>query len=152
MPWRPLGRGIQIHHSQPGMRCNIRNASSPAATITGYEDVPTNNETALLQAVASQPVSVAIDASGFQFYSGGIFTGECGTELDHGVTAVGYGTSDDGAKYWLLKNSWGGRGMGGGRIHKDAAQLCLRRGPLWDSDGCILPYPTYFWLNSFPTA
>ncbi|KAL4185714.1 hypothetical protein AMTRI_Chr10g7330 [Amborella trichopoda] len=85
-----------------------KKASSIAATITGYEDVPTNNEKALLKAVTSQPVSVAIDASGyeFQFYSGGIFTGNCGTELDHGVTAVGYGTSG-GTKYWLVKNSWG---------------------------------------------
>ncbi|CAK9176581.1 unnamed protein product [Ilex paraguariensis] len=80
-----------------------------AAKITGYEDVPANSESALLKAVANQPVSVAIDAgeSDFQFYSSGIFTGECGTELDHGVTAVGYGTSDDGTKYWLVKNSWG---------------------------------------------
>lgn len=41
-------------------------------TITGYEDVPRNNEQALLKALAHQPVSVAIEASGrnFQFYSG----------------------------------------------------------------------------------
>ncbi|KAL3749679.1 hypothetical protein ACJRO7_010755 [Eucalyptus globulus] len=89
--------------------CNARKEASSAAKITGYEDVPANSESALLKAVAHQPVSVAIDAgeSAFQFYSSGIFTGECGTNLDHGVTAVGYGTSEDGTKYWLVKNSWG---------------------------------------------
>lgn len=39
-------------------------------TIDSYEDVPVNNEKALQSAVANQPVSVAIEASGrsFQFY------------------------------------------------------------------------------------
>ncbi|KAK9048302.1 hypothetical protein SSX86_032735 [Deinandra increscens subsp. villosa] len=89
--------------------CNSNTESNHAATITGHEDVPANSESALLKAVSSQPVSVAIDASGsdFQFYSSGVFKGDCGTELDHGVTAVGYGTSNDGTKYWLVKNSWG---------------------------------------------
>ncbi|XP_022847739.1 senescence-specific cysteine protease SAG39-like [Olea europaea var. sylvestris] len=89
--------------------CNNKKESSHAAKITGYEDVPANSESALLKAVAKQPVSVAIDASGsdFQFYKSGVFTGECGTDLDHGVTAVGYGTASDGTKYWLVKNSWG---------------------------------------------
>lgn len=85
-------------------------AKSPAATIGGYEDVPQNSEASLLQAAANQPVSVAIEASGrdFQFYSGGVFTGTCGTNLDHGVTVVGYGTdADTGLDYWLVKNSWG---------------------------------------------
>ncbi|KAK2993968.1 hypothetical protein RJ640_000566, partial [Escallonia rubra] len=89
--------------------CNTNKAANHAAKITGHEDVPANSETALLKAVAGQPVSVATDAGGsdFQFYSSGVFTGECGTDLDHGVTAVGYGTADDGTKYWLVKNSWG---------------------------------------------
>lgn len=41
-------------------------------TISGYHDVPENNEASLLKALAHQPVSVAIEASGrdFQFYSG----------------------------------------------------------------------------------
>ncbi|PIA27430.1 hypothetical protein AQUCO_07800047v1 [Aquilegia coerulea] len=89
--------------------CNKKKAASSAAKINGFEDVTANSESALLNAVANQPISVAIDASGsaFQFYSSGVFTGECGTDLDHGVTAVGYGTASDGTKYWLVKNSWG---------------------------------------------
>ncbi|KAG9144403.1 hypothetical protein Leryth_017540 [Lithospermum erythrorhizon] len=89
--------------------CNKKKSSNGAVTITGCEDVPENSESGLLKAVANQPISVAIDASGqdFQFYSSGVFTGSCGTGLDHGVTAVGYGTADDGTKYWLVKNSWG---------------------------------------------
>lgn len=88
--------------------CNTKKEANHAAKITGYEDVPANNEAALMKAVAKQPVAVAIDAGGFefQFYSSGIFTGTCGTELDHGVAAVGYGESN-GMKYWLVKNSWG---------------------------------------------
>ncbi|KAK6124322.1 hypothetical protein DH2020_041943 [Rehmannia glutinosa] len=96
--------------------CNTKKESSKVAKITGYEDVPANSESALLKVVANQLVSVSIDARGsdFKFYSSGVFTGECGTELHHAATAVGYGETSDGTKYWLVKNSWGsGWGEGG---------------------------------------
>ncbi|KAL2328594.1 hypothetical protein Fmac_022021 [Flemingia macrophylla] len=38
---------------------------------------------------------------------GGVFTGPCGIDFDHGFIVVGYGVSDNGIKYWLAKNSWG---------------------------------------------
>ncbi|KAL5552727.1 hypothetical protein UlMin_040128 [Ulmus minor] len=83
--------------------------NSPVVIIDGYEMVPENDENALMKAVANQPISVSIDAGGkdFQFYSEGVLNGTCGTELNHGVAAVGYGTTADGTKYWLVKNSWG---------------------------------------------
>lgn len=45
--------------------------NAPAVTIDGYENVPENDEDALMKAVANQPVSVAMDAGGsdLQFYS-----------------------------------------------------------------------------------
>lgn len=45
--------------------------NAPVVKIDGFEMVPENDEEALLKAVANQPVSVAIDASGgdMQFYS-----------------------------------------------------------------------------------
>ncbi|XP_071905389.1 senescence-specific cysteine protease SAG39-like [Coffea arabica] len=105
------GLATESHYPYLGIdgSCSANEEHPPAATIKSYEDVPENNESALLKAVANQPVSVAIDAGGqdFAFYSSGVFTGECGTHLDHGATAVGYGISEDGIKYWLVKNSWG---------------------------------------------
>ncbi|XP_031276247.1 vignain [Pistacia vera] len=89
--------------------CDVAKENSPAVSIDGHENVPANDEDALLKAVANQPVAVAIDAGGsdFQFYSEGVFTGKCGTELDHGVAVVGYGITLDGTKYWIVRNSWG---------------------------------------------
>lgn len=80
-----------------------------AATLSGYQDVPANSDSALMSAIAKQPVSVAIEADQgvFQFYSGGVMTGSCGTNLDHGVLAVGYGTDSNGGDYYKVKNSWG---------------------------------------------
>jgi len=76
-------------------------------TDVSYTDVKVQ-ERALMAAVAQQPVSIAIEAdqSGFQLYKSGVFTGECGSSLDHGVLVVGYGRQDD-TDYWKVKNSWG---------------------------------------------
>jgi len=40
-------------------------------------------------------------------YTGGVLNSSaCGTQLDHAVTAVGYGT-EGGQEYYLVRNSWG---------------------------------------------
>ncbi|XP_022715771.1 zingipain-2-like [Durio zibethinus] len=89
--------------------CAMEKAQAQVTDISDYEEVPSNDEEALLKAVTNQPVSIAIDGSGrdFKFYSEGVFSGECGNSMSHAVTIIGYGTSEDGTKYWLIKNSWG---------------------------------------------
>jgi len=79
-------------------------------SISGESFVSPDSKAALQSAVARQPVSVLIEADQrvFQQYGGGIIRANagCGTNLDHAVLLIGYG-SEGGVDYWLLKNSWG---------------------------------------------
>jgi len=62
-----------------------------------------SGEATLSAQLNSLPVSVCVDASGgFQSYHSGVFSGPCGTQINHAILAVGYTSS-----YFIVKNSWG---------------------------------------------
>jgi len=75
----------------------------PSGGVTGYKTA--SSASALTSALQNNPVSVAIEAdqSVFQQYTSGTITSGCGSNLDHGVLAVGI-NSDGSIK---VKNSWG---------------------------------------------
>jgi len=113
-----VNNGIDTEKSYPYTakdgKCRF-SASNVGANDTGFTDIKQGDESDLTSAIATVgPISVAIDASkmSFQFYSKGVYyEPRCKNgpdDLDHGVLAVGYGVQDDGTKYYIVKNSWGG--------------------------------------------
>jgi len=76
----------------------------PQGTVSGHMNVQ-KTASALKSAIASQPVSVTVNAGDMQFYANGVVTGGCSGSINHAVMAVGYGV--DGQDYFKIRNSWG---------------------------------------------
>ena len=90
--------------------CNFtKNGSN--TNITNLVRIPEDSVLHLMDALLTVgPISVAIDAEyDFQMYKSGVFEStECSSEeLDHAVTAIGYGVTSNGKTYYIIKNSWG---------------------------------------------
>ena len=120
---------VAYPYTATGPNACVASGKPVAVTARGFKDVPTGSEVALMTAIAEQPVSVAVEAdqSVFQLYSGGVLTAACGSNLDHGVLAVGYGTLG-GQDYYKIKNSWGADwGMSG--------YILLGRGSQYGANG-----------------
>ncbi|KAL5260092.1 hypothetical protein ACHWQZ_G010276 [Mnemiopsis leidyi] len=88
------------------------NYSLAVAQVDSIQSIKKYSEQDLKWAVGMiGPVSVGVDAGerSFQFYKSGVYSDPmCITaRIDHAVVVVGYGTTDKGADYWIVKNSWG---------------------------------------------
>uniref|UniRef100_A0A0D3HA44 Cysteine proteinase n=1 Tax=Oryza barthii TaxID=65489 RepID=A0A0D3HA44_9ORYZ len=84
-----------------------RNTPVAVVKMDGAVDVPAS-EAALKRSVYRAPVAVSIEATqSLQLYKEGVYSGPCGTTVNHGVLVVGYGVTRDNIKYWIIKNSWG---------------------------------------------
>ena len=67
--------------------------------VSGYTEIKNCND--LGNGIQGKVVSVAVDASNWSAYRGGVFN-NCRTQLNHGVTLVGVKDGN-----WWVKNSWG---------------------------------------------
>lgn len=103
--------GIEVDTDYPytGQQGTCRYNSAKAHNVTtGYKFVTANSTDQLKAAVVNQPVSVGIEADQdvLQFYKSGIVMLNCGNNIDHAVTVVGYHKIDL-VEAWIVKNSWG---------------------------------------------
>ncbi|CAD8173139.1 unnamed protein product [Paramecium pentaurelia] len=67
---------------------------------SGYQVVSASN---MYTALSYQPITVAVDASSWQYYKTGVFDKCTLKSLNHAVLATGF--QEDGV--WIIKNSWG---------------------------------------------
>jgi len=89
-------------------KCTPSLAKMTHAKIEHHVVLPENKGEPLLQAIYQEgPVVVSVDASTWNFYSGGVFSGcDKNAIINHAVVAEGFG-EQAGHKYYLIKNSWG---------------------------------------------
>ena len=81
----------------------------------GSFNITAGDEYSMKQIVANVgPVAVSYQVYGdFRDYSEGVYRSDgCKNgpfDVNHAVTNVGYGTTEEGQDYWIIKNSWGVR-------------------------------------------
>jgi len=84
--------------------CDL-NGKTVGATIDGHLNVATNEDAMAAWVYANGPMSVAVDATSWQTYEGGIMTNCVSSQIDHGVLVVGFDETYS-TPYWIIKNSW----------------------------------------------
>ncbi|CCW71869.1 unnamed protein product [Phytomonas sp. Hart1] len=75
------------------------------AVVAKLVEIESNEDAIAAQLIKSGPIAVAVDASNWQLYAGGVLSSCELSALNHGVLIVGF---NDTAKppYWIIKNSW----------------------------------------------
>ncbi|ELP85581.1 cathepsin L, putative [Entamoeba invadens IP1] len=92
--------------------CKEFNNEYKEVTVGGYALVPRGNSRAVMSALHKFGVlGIGVDTRSklFKHYRGGVYFNEDCTRrgLSHAMNLVGYGTTKDGQKFYIIRNSWG---------------------------------------------
>ena len=100
------------------------------ANINGHEDLPQNEDQMATWMSTNGPISIGVDATSWQTYTGGIMTNCISSQVDHGVLAVGFDNTNS-PPYWIIKNSWAASWGEEGyiRVQKGTDQCLITSGP-----------------------
>merc|ERR1719245_1670816 len=95
-------------NKEPKLTCPSGLAAyNQGAKVTGSYFTYSGDEELLEKLVAEHGAAVSsVNTDTWNNYAGGVFSGCTSSDTDHAITVVGYGTADNGEKYWLIKNSW----------------------------------------------
>lgn len=115
----------------------------PNATIAEFGQVK-GAENMMAEIYARGPITCGIDAAPIVDYTGGIVTGPLNSGTDHVVSVVGWG-SENGQKYWIVRNSWG-EAWG----EKGYLRTAMGRNALSLESGCAWAVPGTFTEENFP--
>lgn len=89
--------------------CQTHTKKAAKVSIDGYVQLPSNNYTAIMNAVGTVgPVVVGVDASSWSAYEEGIYVGlSSSPDMNHEVVLAGYGHDNSlNMDYYLVRNSW----------------------------------------------
>lgn len=105
----------------------------PNASIAEYGFV--SGEKAMMAEIyARGPISCGVDSEPMLNYKGGIIDNSTAKQINHMISVVGWGVSDDGVKYWIGRQSWGeyyGENMGYFRVKRGEDQLAIESVCSW---------------------
>jgi C1A family cysteine protease len=108
-----VGAGLTAQENYPYVArdqvCKTENIKDPAEATDYYFESPVT-ESSLESIVTTAPPYVSMQVvSSFFAYNGGVYSGsDCSnTRTNHAVNPIGWGTTEDGTKFWIIRNSWG---------------------------------------------
>lgn len=108
LEWSSQNGGVASEASYPYIaRDESCKQAAKLTHNTGYKAISRDEDVIGQALVQYGPLSIAVDATPFQTYTGGVMKNpSCSkTRIDHAVNIVGYGATS--IKYWKIRNSWG---------------------------------------------